>query len=68
VAYIVKWVAAGRRKITEAPKAYPTPSEAIDFACSVLKERPENIWIEGPSGHRIEQEAIELNCEARGMR
>jgi hypothetical protein len=68
VPYIVKWIAAGQRKVQETLKAYPTPSEAINFACTMLKQRPEKIWIEGPSGVRIEQEAIELNSEARGMR
>jgi len=68
MAYVVKWVAAGQRKITQAPKTYPTPSDAIDFACTILKQKPEQIWIEGPSGVRIEQQVIELNCEARGMR
>ena len=66
--YIVKWIAAGQRKVNETPRPYPNPSEAIDFDCIVLKQRPEKIWIEGPRGHRIEQEAIVLTCEARGMR
>jgi hypothetical protein len=66
--YVVKWVAAGQRKVNETPTAYPTPGEAIDFACTILKQRPEKVWIEGPSGQRIEKGAIELNCEARGMR
>jgi hypothetical protein len=68
MAYVVKWVAAGQRKIHESPTPYTTPSNAIDFACTVLKQRPERIWIEGPTGIRIEQDAIKLNCGARGMR
>ena len=66
--YLVKWIANGQARIARAPRAYVTPVEAIDFACTVLKLRPDKIWIEGPSGIRIEQETIERNCEARGMR
>jgi hypothetical protein len=66
--YVVRWVAAGQVMIRQNPKAYATPGAAVDFACTILKQRPEKIWIEGPNGHRIEREAIELNCEARGMR
>jgi hypothetical protein len=66
--YIVKWIVMGQQKLNETPTAYPTPSDAIEFACTILKQRPQEIWIEGPSGIRIEREAIERNCEARGMR
>jgi hypothetical protein len=68
MAYVVKWVVAGQRKIHESPAGYAIPSTAIDFACTVLKQRPERIWIEGPNGIRIEQDAIKVNFEARGMR
>jgi len=68
MACVVKWVAAGQTKTYVAPTAYSTPSKAIDFACTILKQRPAKIWIEGPSGLRIEQDTIKANCEVRGMR
>ena len=49
------------------PTAFPTPSEAIDFACTVLRQRPLRIWIEGPRRFRMEQDMIMRNCEARGL-
>ena len=68
MAYIVKWVAGGQTKVYVATTAYSTPSKAIDFACTILKQRPENIWIEGPNGLRIERDKIKANCEVRGIR
>ena len=68
MAYVVRWILAGQTKIRQAQRAYGTPSEAIDFACVILRERPEKIWIEGPNGIRIEHPTIKANCEARGMR
>ena len=68
MAYVVKWVAAGQRKVHEGSMTYATASDAIDFACTILKQKPERIWIEGPSALRIEEDVIKQNCQARGMR
>ena len=68
MSYIVKWVAAGQHKLHEGPTSYATPSDAINFACTILRQRPERIWIEGPNAVRIEEDIIARNCKARGMR
>jgi hypothetical protein len=65
--YVVKWVPTGQENPREWPTTFPTPSEAIDFACNVLRREPVKIWIEGPSGIRIEQDVIMRNCDARGL-
>ena len=67
VPYIVKWVSASERNLREWPTAFATPSEAIDFACTVLRQKPKDIWIEGPSGVRIDQDVIMRNCSVRGL-
>ena len=64
MAYVVIWVPAGGRNPRKSPTAFPTPSEAVDFACTVLRQRPENIWIEGPSGLRMDRDVIVRNCKA----
>jgi len=64
--YVVKWVSASGRNQREWPTTFPTPSQAVDFACTVLRQKPKHIWIEGPSGVRIDQDVIIRNCSARG--
>jgi hypothetical protein len=63
--YAVKWILVGESKNRESPEACRDASQAIDFACTVLKQKPASIWIEGPAGVRIERSVIVLNCEAR---
>ena len=65
--YVVKWVSAGQRNTREWPTTFPTPSEAMEFACTVLRQKPLNIWIEGPSHLRMERDVIMRNCKARGL-
>ena len=65
LSYVVKWILVGESKNRESPDAYRDASQAIDFACTMLKQNPASIWIEGPGGVRIERGVIELNCEAR---
>jgi hypothetical protein len=65
LAYVVKWILTGESKNRESPEAYRDASRAIDFACTVLKQKPASIWIEGPAGARIERGVIVLNCDAR---
>jgi hypothetical protein len=64
--YVVKWVPAGERNLREWPTTFSTPSQAVDFACTVLREKPNDIWIEGPSGIRIDRDVIERNCRSHG--
>jgi hypothetical protein len=63
--YTVKWILVGESKSRESPEVYRDAPQAIDFACTVLKQKPTSIWIEGPAGARIERSVIELNCDAR---
>jgi hypothetical protein len=63
--YAVKWILVGESKNRESPEAYRDASQAIDFACTVLKQKPASIWIEGPAGVRIERSVIVINCESR---
>jgi hypothetical protein len=65
LSYVVKWILVGESKNRESPDAYRDASQAIDFACTMLKQKPTSIWIEGPGGVRIERGVIELNCETR---
>ena len=65
MSYIVKWTAIGQTKTLESPAAYQDAPQAIDFACTVLKQKPASIWIEGSGGVRIERVVIKLNCDAR---
>jgi hypothetical protein len=39
---------------------------AIDFACTVLKREPREIWIEGPGTVRIERATIFRSCQDQG--
>jgi hypothetical protein len=66
MAYVVKWVPLGERRPREWTTTFPTPSQAVDFACTVLRQKPKDIWIEGPGGIRIDQPVIMRNCSARG--
>jgi hypothetical protein len=63
--YVVKWVPAGQRNPREWPTAFATPSDAINFACTILRQRPLNIWIEGPGDVRLDKDVIIRNCKAR---
>ena len=67
MSYVVKWVAIGESNSREWPTTFRTPSEAIDLACSVLRQKPEDIWIEGPRGVRMDRDVIIRNCSARGL-
>jgi hypothetical protein len=43
--YVVKWVPNGQQNPREWPTAFPTPSEAIGLACSVLRQESEDkLW------------------------
>jgi hypothetical protein len=65
--YIVKWVPAGERNLREWPTTFATPSEAVDFACAVLRQKPKDIWIEGPGNIRIDPNVIMRHGKARGL-
>lgn len=62
--YVVKWTELGQTETRESPSAYRDAPQAMEFACGVLKQKPDSIWIEGPNGVRIERMVIKLNCDA----
>lgn len=64
--YVVKWRLSGERRILQSPAAFAVPAAAIDFACTVFKQHPAEIWIEGPGGIRIERDVIFRQCQERG--
>jgi hypothetical protein len=66
MSYVVMWRMSGKSKTHESTVAYHTPSAAIDFACTLFKLHPAEIWIEGPGGIRIERNAIFRQCQERG--
>jgi len=65
MSYIVKWRFSGQSKGHASPINFRTPLEALDFACTILRQSPTEIWIEGPSDVRIEQEIIRRHCQSR---
>jgi hypothetical protein len=58
MSYLVKWRLHGERGTLESPETYAVPADAIDFASAIFAQHPIDIWIEGPDGLRIEQDAI----------
>jgi hypothetical protein len=67
MSYVIKWLPVGQGRHREWPATFGTPSEAIEFAWKVLKEKPEDIWIEGPSNVRMDRDVIIRNCKTRGL-
>ena len=65
MAYVVKWKLTGEEEAHASPETYATPSDAMDFACTIFKQLPIEIWIEGPEG-TIERDAIFRECRDRG--
>jgi hypothetical protein len=63
--YVVKWRAIGGGPTLQSPTEFPVPSAAIDFACANLRQLPDDIWIEGPAGLRIERSVILRGCQDR---
>ena len=66
--YVVKWLLSAGGKTLQSPAMYALPSAAIDFACTVFKQNPVEIWVEGPGGIRIERDVILRECQGRGPR
>lgn len=66
MSYMVKWKLIGETQTRQSPQTYAGPSQAIDFACTIFKQLPVEIWIEGPGGVRIERDAIFRECRSRG--
>ena len=60
--YVVKWRLLGEIQHRQSRTQYTVPSAAIEFACTILKQFPLEIWIEGPSGVRIERHVIIRHC------
>jgi hypothetical protein len=67
--YRVKWLIHGRNDSIVDPADYPRISEAEDFACSVLRYNPADLWIEDEFGRRMaeKQEIIDY-CRRRGRK
>ena len=66
MSYVVKWKLIGESQTRQSPQTYAGPSHAIDFACTIFKQLPVEIWIEGPDGLRIERDVIFRECRSRG--
>lgn len=66
MSYVVKWKLSGDKETLQSRKTYAVPSDAIDFACTIFKQHPVEIWIEGPEGIRIERDVIFQECRGRG--
>ena len=64
--YLVKWKMTDAGQIFQSAAAYLVPVLAIDFACTVLKREPHEIWIEGPGTVRIERATIFRSCQDQG--
>ena len=64
--YLVKWKMTDAGQIFQSAAAYLVPVLAIDFACTVLKREPREIWIEGPGTVRIERATIFRSCQDQG--
>ena len=64
--YLVKWKMTEAGQIFQSAAAYLVPAMAIDFACTVLKREPREIWIEGPGTVRIERATIFRSCQDQG--
>ena len=56
----------GESKDRESSAAYPDASQAIDFACTVLKQKSASIWTQGPARVHIERSVIMLNAKRGG--
>jgi hypothetical protein len=64
--YLVKWKMTEAGQVFQSAAAYLVPVLAIDFACTVLKREPREIWIEGPGRVRIERATIFRSCQDQG--
>jgi len=62
--YVVRWVPSGAEDELESPE-YDRPSDAMEFACAILSQRPARIWIENEAGARIDQPTIAQACQER---
>ena len=65
MSYIVKRRIFPQSRNHELPASYRTPLEALDFACTALRQGPTEIWIEGPCDVRIQEEIIHRHCQSR---
>jgi hypothetical protein len=66
IEYHVKWRLAADKKTAEHYIRSERRSEALDFACAVLQQKPADIWVEDEYGARIaEKENIIDHCRRR---
>ena len=54
--YFVKWKLHGQDQVLSNELAYPRASDAMDFACGVLGQKPNDVWVEDEHGSRIADE------------
>jgi hypothetical protein len=59
--YRVKWVIQGRDDSIIDPVNYPRVFEAQNFAISVLRYNPTDLWIEDENGRRMVEKQTIVN-------
>jgi hypothetical protein len=69
MSYRVKWLIKGRDDSIADPVNYPRVFEAENFAISVLRYNPTDLWIEDEKGRRmVEKHAIVNHHRHRGRK
>jgi hypothetical protein len=67
--YRVKWLIQGRGDSIVDPVNYPRVFEAQNFAISVLRYNPTDLWIEDENGRRtVEKQTIVNHHRRRGRK
>jgi len=67
MSYFVKWIPENGTAVFQTGVAYTRQTDAMDFACVLLKRTPHDIWIEDGRGARTSlQPAILQHCRLRG--
>ena len=65
--YIVKWVVSG--KTIQTDHRIDRPTDAMDFACAIFEQNPEDIWVETEDGLKIaDRGKLETHCQKRGLK
>ncbi len=66
--YYVRWQQRGQDHVIKHDIPFPTPSEAMDFACAVLAHGPDDVWVENARGEKIALDLkIRQHCKDRGF-
>ena len=56
MAFFVKWKMHGQDKVLGSTVPYAHTDAAMDFACTALRQKPADIWIEDEHGTRVGDE------------